>query len=222
MMTNRWRRGSARPPPADPFNRISTISAGATSPVNFVPTARPANAPAPAQRNRCRRRRRRAIDGQQTHERAQNRGDEDAVEEDQARLEQHRVVEDQREPAEQRRGRRRAQLPEQDQKQRRDRDARDRRDEPEKKDRLIRVRLADLLEGERAVVAAELRAEREEQLAVRGMNVEHALAGAAVGRDGLAPMHFVEHDLARVRQADEVDERAERNDENEQPGGHSA
>ncbi len=30
-------------------------------------------------------------------------------------------------------------------------------------------------------------------------------------------MHFVEHDLAWVRQADEVDERAERNDERERP-----
>jgi hypothetical protein len=68
-----------------------------------------------------------------------------------------------------------------DQQQRRDRDARDRRYEPEKKDRLIRVRLADLLEGKVPVVASELRAQREEQLAVRGMDVEDALAGAAVG-----------------------------------------
>jgi hypothetical protein len=76
--------------------------------------------------------------------------------------------------------------------------------EPQGKDRLGAVRLADLLERKRRVEPADLRSQRKEQLAVRRMHIEEPLARAAVGFHVLAVRDLVEDDLPRRGQADEM------------------
>ena len=107
------------------------------------------------------------------------------------------VVEDEQEPPEERDGDRPAKQPKQQEEEDRDRDAGKRRHQSKRPRPVRGVRQPDRLERHAAPIATQHRAQREQEFAVRRMDVEDPFPSAAVGVDGLAPVHFVENDHRR-------------------------
>jgi hypothetical protein len=127
---------------------------------------------------------------------------EHAVDDQDARLDQQRVVEREREPADQCSEVAGAELEQQREREQRHERARQRGHESQQRGRDVVDRPVDRQERLLAAIAAQLDRARDQDLGERRMQLEEVLARRRVRVDHAPEVHFVEHSPSVARRAD--------------------